>query len=127
MLGFASFPFILLGTLYNLVSRSPFSPCITFLVSSFYLVPPYFFLLLGTSLVFDSSKTLILFILSPILCHLCVITGMTTRPKAVKLTTEKVDGKGGDSDGDNGEARVMGNMIISRAYSPNCEIHSRAT
>lgn len=52
---------------------------------------------------------------------------MTTRPKAFQLTTEKVDGKGGDSDGDNGEARVMGNMIISRAYSSDCETHSLAT
>lgn len=52
---------------------------------------------------------------------------MTTRPKAFKLTTEKVDGKGGDSDGDNGEARVIGNVIISRADSSDCEIHSHAT
>lgn len=56
-----------------------------------------------------------------------VITGMTTRPKAFKLTIEKVDGTGEDSDGDNGEARVMGNVIIFRAYSSDCEIHSRAT
>lgn len=52
---------------------------------------------------------------------------MTTRRKAFKLTAEKVGGKGGDSDGDNGEVRVIGNVIISRAYSSDCEIHSHAT
>lgn len=75
-----------------------------------------FFFLLGTSLVFDFSQALIPFIVSTVLCPLHVITGLTTRPKAFKLTTEKVDGRGGDTDDDNGEAKVTGNVIISRAH-----------